>query len=155
MDRTITSNSVTLKNTQTEPQKYYFSTKQIIFRVAGLNKKIILDFFYLPDNYSRRVCKSNNKKSLALVHWNVSLHHTMFIFTLSCERRCWRPGGRSRRLPLEHNSKKRWKIVLWRGYHQRLDSSDSSTVCSWRSQANVRKMLFVVDKDLIASFLSM
>ena len=45
MDRTITSNSVTLKNTQTEPQKYYFSTKQIIFRVAGLNKKIILDLF--------------------------------------------------------------------------------------------------------------
>ena len=67
MDRTITSNSVTLKNTQTEPQKYYFSTKQIIFRVAGLNKKIILDvFFYIADNYSRRVCKLTSK-NLALV----------------------------------------------------------------------------------------
>ena len=36
LDRTITFNSVTLKNTQTEPQKYIiFSTKQIIFRVGG------------------------------------------------------------------------------------------------------------------------
>ena len=36
LDRTITFNSVTLKNTQTEPQIYiFFSTKQIIFRVEG------------------------------------------------------------------------------------------------------------------------
>ena len=36
LDRTITFNSVTLKNTLTEPQKYIiFSTKQIIFRVGG------------------------------------------------------------------------------------------------------------------------
>ena len=35
LDRTITFNSVTLKNTQTEPQKYIiFLTKQIIFRVG-------------------------------------------------------------------------------------------------------------------------
>ena len=41
LDRTITSNSVTLKNTQTEPQKYVvvFSMKQIIFRVGGSDKK--------------------------------------------------------------------------------------------------------------------
>ena len=36
MDRTITFNSVTLKNAQTEHQKkFFFSTKQIIFRVGG------------------------------------------------------------------------------------------------------------------------
>ena len=37
LDKTITFNSVTLKYTQTEPQKYniIFSTKQIIFRVGG------------------------------------------------------------------------------------------------------------------------
>ena len=64
LDRTITFNSLTLKNTQTEPQKYIiFSTKQIIFRVSGWNIKIILDFFfYLLENYSRRVRKSTNKK---------------------------------------------------------------------------------------------
>ena len=26
------------------------------------------DFFYFPENYSRRVCKSSNKKILAKVH---------------------------------------------------------------------------------------
>ena len=43
-------NSVTLKNTQTEPQKYFFSTKQILFRVGGYNKKIIFEvkfYFFL------------------------------------------------------------------------------------------------------------
>ena len=36
LDRTITFNSVTLKTTQTEPQKcIFFSTKQIIFKVGG------------------------------------------------------------------------------------------------------------------------
>ena len=38
LDRTITFNSVTLKNTQAESQKYigfFFSTKQIIFTVGG------------------------------------------------------------------------------------------------------------------------
>ena len=35
LDRTLTFNCVTLKNTQTVPQKYIiFSTKQIIFRVG-------------------------------------------------------------------------------------------------------------------------
>ena len=34
LDRTITFNSVTLKNTKTEPKKYHFFTKQIIFRVG-------------------------------------------------------------------------------------------------------------------------
>ena len=44
MDRAITFNSVTLKNTQTEPQKYIiFSTKQIIFRVGQLNKRNCLE----------------------------------------------------------------------------------------------------------------
>ena len=33
LDRTITFNSVTLKNPQTEP--HFFSTQQIIFRVGG------------------------------------------------------------------------------------------------------------------------
>ena len=45
LDRIITFNSVTLKNRQTEPQKYIiFSTKQIIFRVGG--EKKILEFFF-------------------------------------------------------------------------------------------------------------
>ena len=36
LDRTLTFNSVTLNNTQTEPKKYIiFSTKQITFRVGG------------------------------------------------------------------------------------------------------------------------
>ena len=36
LDRTITFNSVTLENTQTEPQNIlFFSTKQIMFRVDG------------------------------------------------------------------------------------------------------------------------
>ena len=36
LDRTITFNSVTFKNTQSEPKKYiiFYSTKQIIFRVG-------------------------------------------------------------------------------------------------------------------------
>ena len=40
LDRTITFNSVTFKNTQTKPQKYiiFFSMKQIIFRVGRLDK---------------------------------------------------------------------------------------------------------------------
>ena len=61
-------NSVTLKNThQTEPQKYIvLSTKQIILRVGGYNKKFFFRnevFFYFPENYStcKRVCKSTNK----------------------------------------------------------------------------------------------
>ena len=63
-------NSVNLKNTQTEPQKYiiFFSTKQIIFRV-GRNIKNYLEvnfFFYFPENYSRRVRKSTNKKIMAI-----------------------------------------------------------------------------------------
>ena len=83
MDRTITSNSVTLKNTQTEPQKYYFSTKQILFRDAGLNKKIILDFFYLPDIYSRRVCKSTSKKSgLSSLKRHFAPYDVYFYFKL-------------------------------------------------------------------------
>ena len=35
LDRIITFYSVTLKNTQTEPHNFFFSTKQIIFRVGG------------------------------------------------------------------------------------------------------------------------
>ena len=43
MHRTITINSVVLKNTQTKPQNIYFSMKQIIFRVADKTKKVILE----------------------------------------------------------------------------------------------------------------
>ena len=47
----------------------FFSTKQLILRVGRQNKKIfrsqILFFSYFPENYSRRVCKSTNKKILA------------------------------------------------------------------------------------------
>ena len=35
LDRTITFKIVILKNAQTEPQFFFFSTKQIIFRVGG------------------------------------------------------------------------------------------------------------------------
>ena len=45
MIRTITLNCVILKNTQTEPQKY-FLTKQIIFRVSQIKK--YKNYFLLP-----------------------------------------------------------------------------------------------------------
>ena len=47
---TITFNSVSLKNTQTEPQKnIIFLTKQIKFRVGGLNKKKLeINFIFFP-----------------------------------------------------------------------------------------------------------
>ena len=61
LDRTITFNSVTLKNTLTEPLKFiiFFSTKQIIFSRRIKKKKFEIKFYFLYflENYSRRVCK--------------------------------------------------------------------------------------------------
>ena len=70
LDRTISFNSVTLKNTHlsTEPQKYiifFNETNKIKSRRIFLDIKFSL-FFYFTENYSRRVRKSTNKKILAL-----------------------------------------------------------------------------------------
>ena len=64
MDRTITFNSVTLKNTQTEPQKQIIFSKRIKYKK---NLEIKLDLFCFPENYSMRVCKSTDRKILTLI----------------------------------------------------------------------------------------
>ena len=56
MHMTITFNSVTLKNTQTEPQKYISFSTFIKYK-----KKIEITFFYFLENYSWRVRNSTNK----------------------------------------------------------------------------------------------
>ena len=56
LNRTIIFNSVTLKNTQTDTQKNFFSTKQIIFRVGGWNKKLILEIkFYHAQGHNTKM----------------------------------------------------------------------------------------------------
>ena len=64
----ITFNSVTLKNTQREPQKYIiFQQNKSYLESADKIKKILefFFFFYFLENYSRRVRKSTNKIILA------------------------------------------------------------------------------------------
>ena len=52
-------------------KKKFFSTKQIIFRVGGLNIKIILEikffFFTFTENYSRRFVNQLIKKNSGLI----------------------------------------------------------------------------------------
>ena len=68
MDRTTTFNSVTLKNTQTEPQKYIFFFKNRI-------KKITLEiFFYLPENNKRKVLNQIIKKSGLIICMSLGIN---------------------------------------------------------------------------------
>ena len=65
LDRTITFNSATLKNTQTEPQRYIISfneTNDILSQWIKYKKNKI--FFYFLEKYSGRICKSTITKIL-------------------------------------------------------------------------------------------
>ena len=64
----ITFNSVTLKNAQTEPQKniiFFQPNNSYLESADKIKKKLEIKFYffsYFPENYSRRVRKSTNKK---------------------------------------------------------------------------------------------
>ena len=66
----ITFNSVTLKYTETEPQKkIFFSAKQVMFRVGGFFLDLLSTFWKITVG---RVRKSTNKKILALCLYTVN-----------------------------------------------------------------------------------
>ena len=59
---------------------------QVIFRVRDEIKKIILEiiiFFYFLENYSRRVCKSSNKKISGLTYFDILIFYLVSVADLA------------------------------------------------------------------------